>query len=222
MGIVDWLYPRYCAGCGTNGAYICSSCIEALVTPPPICPQCCMPSLDGFAHARCTKSLGIDRLNVGLPYRGCVQKLLKQVKYKSAWDVLSDLSDIWCVRMTLVELLPEKCIVTSVPMYARKERERGFNQAEIFAQKVSVRFSLHYSPLLVRTRQTQPMFGLDKKERHSNISGAFAAAAEARRLDGMTVLLADDVWTTGSTIRECAKVLKRRGASCVWAATIAR
>lgn len=135
----------------------------------------------------------MERLLVGLPYRGLVQQCLKKVKYKSSWEVVDFLFGLGNF---------EKCegIVVPVPMYAKKERERGFNQAERIARSLD-------SPvqLLARVRATKPMFGLDRKKRQENIRGAFAISKQlaANGLRQKRVILVDDVWTTGATMREC-------------------
>lgn len=221
MGIVDWIYPRLCAGCGAEGEYLCPSCAVALHTPPAICPVCCTPSNQGWTHARCTSPYGIDRLLVGLPYHGPVQKLLKHVKYKSSWDIISSLATL-SIRHFTIEGLPEDTVVTSVPMHIWKERERGFNQAAIFGSLLSEYLILPYADVLVRIRETTPMFGLTKKERGINVRGAFTIRDDGADVGGRTLLLVDDVWTTGATLRECTKVLKRRGAASVWALSLAR
>jgi len=114
--------------------------------------------------------------------------------------------------------MPEM-IVSAVPMWSRKLSERGFNQAEIISDKVAKQSKLTHLVLLDRVRETRPMFGLSKIERKTNISNAF------RYIENNSihkVLLVDDVWTTGSTMRECAKTLKLNGVTEVWGLTLAR
>jgi ComF family protein len=139
------------------------------------------------------------------------------VKYKSAWDIIKFLYEI-----SEFEKMSD-FIVTSVPMWREKEKNRGFNQAKILAQIVSKEFMLSETDLLTRTRPTRPMFGLKKDERRKNIEGAFKIKKE--QLGGIknqAIILVDDLWTTGSTMRECAELLKRGGAKSVWGLTLAR
>jgi len=117
-------------------------------------------------------------------------------------------------------------LVIPVPLYKRKLRERGFNQAELIA-----RAALKLRPpgehlqlvtdLLVRTRDTASQIGLTGHQRRANLRGAFTVA-RAMEVTGRQVILVDDVYTTGATATECAHVLRRAGAAKVWVATVAR
>ncbi|KKU15033.1 MAG: hypothetical protein UX21_C0007G0035 [Microgenomates group bacterium GW2011_GWC2_45_8] len=208
IGIIDWIYPRICVGCGREEEYICKDCQKKLAKPEGICPMCCKPSLDGWTHARCRNRAGMERLIVGLPYRGLVQDCLKKVKYKSAWEIVSFL-------FGLVKWEMGEGIITSVPMWREKERGRGFNQAKILAELMG-----NNVDLLERVRETKAQYGLNKEERAENIKNSFRVISNnqiSKRL-----ILVDDVWTTGSTMRECTKVLKRVGAGEVWGLTLAR
>ncbi len=212
MSILDIVFPKICSGCGREGEYICLKCQTKLVKPEGICPMCCKPSLGGWTHPRCRAKLGMERLMVGLPYRGMVQDCLKKVKYKSAWEIINFLHGLG----NFPEL---KGVVTSIPMWREKERERGFNQAEILARLMGKNIGL-----LERVRETKPMFGLDRKKRQVNIEGAFAISQRltANNIQQSRVILVDDVWTTGSTMRECARVLKGAGIEEIWGVTLAR
>jgi ComF family protein len=116
--------------------------------------------------------------------------------------------------------------VIPVPLYQTKRRERGFNQAELIA-RAALKFypgreRLQLVPdLLVRTRETHSQIGLTSHQRRANLRGAFAVA-RAGQVKGREVLLVDDVYTTGTTATECARVLRRAGARQVWVATVAR
>lgn len=228
MSIVDWIYPKICFGCGREGKYICETCEQKLVRPPTICPMCCKPSIGGWVHPRCKAKYGIDRLIVGLPYRGTVQQALKKVKYGSAWGVVQNLVEVWTKTLGDRYQIPGDVVITSVPMYARKQRERGFNQAEIVAKLLAKSLSgdsrkVEFGQLLERRRATRPMFGLSKKERKANVRGAFRATNQlTNELTNERTVLVDDVWTTGATCRECTRVLKYRGAGEVWVVTLAR
>lgn len=120
-------------------------------------------------------------------------------------------------------------LVTAVPLFASKERGRGYNQSDVLAQAAlrmiresAPEWRLEYVPgLLERRRPTQTQAGLNPRGRRRNLQGAFAVRDGGFRA-GAEVLLIDDIYTTGATARECARVLRRGGAGKVWVATLAR
>lgn len=218
MGIVELIFPKMCVGCRQEGEYICKKCQKKLIKPEGMCPMCCRPSIDGWTHPRCKSRSGMERLIVGLPYKGIVQDCLKKVKYKSSWDIIQFL----CGLCNFEEV--NSGIVSSVPMWVEKERIRGFNQAELVARCIAGKTGVPSVPTLQRTRNTKPMFGLKKEERRENIEGAFRVMHKCTytEMHESIVILVDDVWTTGATMRECARVLKKAGANEIWGITLAR
>lgn len=219
VSIVDLFFPKMCVGCHKEGQYICNECVQKLVKPEQICPICCNPSLDGWTHPRCKSIGGMERLIVGLPYRGLVQDCLKKVKYKSAWEII-----YFLFRLQNLDIRLQDCVVTSVPMWSKKETNRGFNQAEILSKLVAEKNKVMNLVLIERVRETKPMYGLTKMERKDNIEGAFEISKKllAKSHWQNRVILVDDVWTTGASMSECAKILKRAGAKEVWGVTLAR
>lgn len=223
MAIVDLIFPKICVGCKREGEYICGDCCKKLVVPEAICPMCCKASLDGWTHQRCRTRGGMERLIVGLQYRGVVQQCLKKVKYKSAWEIIGFLYELCSFEEVECE------VITSVPMWVAKEWTRGFNQAKILAEMIGRNVDL-----LERVRETKPHYKLNKEQRVSNIEGAFAINPKFEILNSKqipilkseirnkVIVLVDDVWTTGATMRECTKVLKMGGVKEVWGMTLAR
>jgi ComF family protein len=108
-----------------------------------------------------------------------------------------------------------------VPLHPTRQRERGFNQAGLLAEFLSARISIPCKRVLKRIRYTTTQTALDRAERMENLHNAFRLRRNAD-VRGLQVLLIDDVLTTGSTLSECARVLKRAGAVSVYAATAAR
>lgn len=127
----------------------------------------------------------------------------------------------------------KELIVTWVPMWEPKRKLRGFDQAELIAKEVGGRWEVETLALLERTRETEPMYGLKRSERAENVRGAFRICDQYTVISDQKsyklptancklVILVDDVWTTGATMRECITMLKQGGVSKVWALTLAR
>jgi ComF family protein len=132
-------------------------------------------------------------------------------------DAVGGLESVWARQSVMV---------VPVPLHARKLRQRGFNQSELIAHHAvklgagSGRLVLH-ARILERRRETQSQIGLTRHQRRENLRGAFAVA-RPEEINGREILLVDDVFTTGTTVSECARVLRRAGASKVFVATVAR
>lgn len=146
----------------------------------------------------------IRRRGGGLRYEGVVRRAIKEIKYRGTYDLVTELVSIWNPQKLSGEIL-----VTAVPMWAGKERKRGYNQAELIARCVARRWSKPYAELLTRVRETRPMYGLNKVERKENVWRAFRVNNQEPQIG--KVILIDDVWTSGATMRECAEVLQRAG-----------
>ena len=117
-------------------------------------------------------------------------------------------------------------MVVPVPLHPSKLRQRGFNQSDLIARAAiklkpkTERWTLR-AGVLKRRRATESQTGLTRHQRRENIRGAFVVA-QPEEVSGREVLLVDDVFTTGTTISECARILRRSGASKIWVATVAR
>ena len=159
-------------------------------------------------------------------YEGALRELIHLLKYSGVRPAAMVLGRM--LAESVSELAPafeqETVLVIPVPLFKAKRRQREFNQAELIAraalQRLGARFRLA-PDILRRTRDTHSQIGLTSHQRRENLRGAFAVA-RAQEVTGREVLLVDDVYTTGTTTTECARVLRKAGASKVWVATVAR
>lgn len=111
-------------------------------------------------------------------------------------------------------------VITAVPLSARNRRERGYNQSELVARKIGKMLAVPYEELLLKSKQNRVQHELNYEERLVNVQGVYTAPCPANIL-GKTILLVDDIMTTGSTLSECCKVLKRSGAKLVLCVVVA-
>jgi ComF family protein len=167
-------------------------------------------------------------------YDGGLRELIHLLKFNGVRPAANVLGRMLAEAITALEFSFEpaglfdrgRIAVIPVPLYKAKRRQRGFNQAELIARAALKSYPgrerLQLLPdLLLRTRDTHSQIGLTSHQRRENLRGAFAVARTAE-VTGREVILVDDVYTTGTTATECARVLRRAGASKVWVATVAR
>lgn len=170
-------------------------------------------------HPGCAGKYRLDGLVVACRYRGAVKRVIIKVKYKWIYDIEKVLVDLLVERLWKFDL-PKDIILVPVPLHSSRKRWRGFNQSEILGRDLAKRFKHPYADLLLRNRYTKPQVELKKDERAKNVRGAFSLR-QAQGIKGRDFILVDDVFTTGATMSECAKVLKRAGAKSVWAMAVA-
>ncbi len=223
LSFLDFIFPKRCVSCKAFGSYICTNCFGKIeYLDKPVCPVCQRQAIGGKTHPGCRGRYTLDGLVVAARYRGVVKQAILRVKYKWEFDIEKILVDIMVFALWKFDL-PNDLILVPVPLSSVRKKWRGFNQSEILARTLAVRFGQNFGNVLVRTRNTRPQVGLSKDERKKNISGAFALNKfiNRNRIIGGNFALIDDVYTTGATMQECAKVLKRTGAKSVWGMVVA-
>jgi ComF family protein len=202
------------------GGVLCAVCGERILTPfapPASVMECglCLRAAPPFSRAVAYGSY--DR-----ELRGLIH-LLKYEGVMPAKKVLARLLAQAIARLT--EFMGPEIVLVPVPLHAGKRRQRGFNQTELVAAEAvrllgNKRLRLE-TGALARRRNTESQIGLTRHQRRENMRGAFAVGRRDAVKD-REILLVDDVFTTGTTVSECSKVLLRAGASKVWVATVAR
>jgi competence protein ComFC len=228
---VSLLYPATCTLCGNNvraGEDLCNGCetkIARIVAP--FCETCSEPFegsiTSAFTCANCThRTIYFDAAVAAYRGRGVVREIIHEFKYGRQIH-LRHLVARWLRAALDDKRLRDVSldVIVPVPLHPARQRERGFNQASLLAELLSAQTSIPSKPMLERIRYTTTQTALDRSERMENLHNAFRLRKNAD-VRGLRVLLIDDVLTTGSTLSECARVLKRAGATSVHAATAAR
>jgi ComF family protein len=226
MGVFDLIFPKSCLGCRKEGQYICSDCLAKVRLAKPICPYCEKASIDGFTHIKCAKTFGLDGLTSVWEYEGVVRKAILSLKYKYSTLVGQELSSCF-ISALLSQYTKYNILNTSVlvpiPLYWHRENVRGFNQSIEVGRVVAAQMGWKFIPdLLMRKKSATPQVELSGDSRRQNLKGVFALNWSCLPHTIPNILLFDDVVTTGSTLHEAAKVLKRAGVEKVWGLTIAR
>lgn len=231
--LLNFFFPPRCLCCGQilpeeADQQLCSSCLDSLIFfSPPRCPKCgisfwaeegpdhlCSRCLQGEESYHLVRSLG--------PYEGLLAEVIMRFKYGGAIYLANPLGRLLANLNDPDISFSEIDLVMPVPLHPRRLRERGFNQSLLLARVVS---RVHKLPLdfaiLERTRYTQPQTQLSGAERRKNIRGAFRVRNK-KALAEKNILLIDDVFTSGATVAECARILKEAGARQVNVLTLAR
>lgn len=228
--IASLLYPKRCVGCKKPDRYICDNCFSKIsFLEYQLCGICQKGSIDGLTHPKCQAPQAIDGIISAIAYKGIVKKLLYQFKYKPFLsDLKTPLGKLFYEGLIQQEAFAkfvsrENVLITAVPLHVSRERKRGYNQSELLGIELSRMLFLPYvSNLIIRIKQTKPQFELKKDARKENLKGAFSLNIKFKnKIKGKNIILVDDITTTGTTLRECAKVLKQSGAGKVIGVTLA-
>lgn len=237
------LFPSDCRICGEpllniSRLPVCLACLKG-ISPirGKVCSICgervlstyAEPDEDGFLRCPVCRRLRrpfAQAVAYG-SYDDALRELIHLLKYDSVRPAAAVLGRMLADAISTLEpvFAHNPVLLVPVPLFKGKRNQRGFNQAELIVQ--SALQNLRGAPLqlrtdiLLRTRETRSQIGLTSHQRRENLRGAFAVA-RAQEVIGREILLVDDVYTTGTTVTECAKVLRRAGAAQVWVATVAR
>ncbi len=229
--LCDLLYPRMCAACGNwvgaGGNCLCWDCRSRLQwITPPFCRHCGDPSFGpqthGYLCRYCLSAPPAFAMARSLTrYNGPCAAMIRSFKYGNACWTAAEMTQ-WLQEGVLLHF-PAGIIdaVTFVPLSARKQRERTYNQAQILARGLARRMRMPYASGLIRQKDTVSQTRLNMLARRRNVRDAFTVRIP-EWIRGRRILLVDDVMTTGATLAECARVLKNAGAADVYALTVSR
>lgn len=203
---LNLVFPPRCVSCGHSGAWLCSGCVDEILFYEPPWPRM-LEDLRPLQQARAAAHL-----------EGPLRQAIHAFKYDGLRALASTLGEILCDCWD-ADPFPVD-IVVPVPLHPARLRERGYNQSSLLARELSRHTGVPIAETaLLRIGATAPQVGLDADQRASNVENAFRCHDD--RLAGRKVLLIDDVLTTGSTLRACARAALQDRADAVWALTLA-
>jgi ComF family protein len=235
-GVFTAFFPSDCRLCSTpltniSRLPVCLSCLLAMV---PLEGSTCEVCGERVAHGSVSENQPCSACQESRPhfvkavaygaYDSALRELIHLLKYEQIEPAARVLGRMLAMAIHKLGPIADSILVVPVPLYRSKRRQRGFNQAELIARAALKREAFRCqlrADVLDRTRPTVSQIGLTRAQRIENIRGAFRVP-HLNRVAGRTVLLVDDVLTTGTTASECARVLRRAGAEKVWVATVAR
>ena len=241
-GLSAALFPPDCRLCGAplreiSRLPVCPNCLLAMTPITGETCEICSDGVLGSTHnwgaatrrmecAACQKEKpSFTKATAYGAYDGGLRELIHLLKYERVEPAAGVLGTMLAEAIGKLQVSSKSLVVVPVPLYAGKRRERGFNQAELIARKALKELTFDNAQLMIdaleRTRPTASQIGWTRPQPRENIRGAFRVA-HPNKIDGRDVLLVDDVFTTGTTASECARILLKAGAQNVWVATVAR
>ena len=227
------LFPRTCFSCGKDLPYqaqtpLCVTCENGLTLPGPlICQRCGVVLKSGGAHCFHCRGSKADTYKCKIIRSACnfnefSRGLVYALKYQGADYVAPYMGSVMAQRFGMLAELSGANLVIPVPLFKKRYQQRGYNQSELLASAFCKQTNLPLDTAsLIRVRDTGSQTKLGRAARVTNMTGAFEVKNVAA-VKGKTVLLIDDVATTGSTLEACAQALRSAGAKRVMAYTFAR
>lgn len=200
--ILDCLFPKFCCGCSRIGTYVCDNCYE---------------NLEFYFKPLSLKlpNQHLSEVRASVRYEEPIKTLLHELKYQEVKNLAK-----WCgTFLYFTTYIPPADFITSVPIHPRKKRDRGYNQSEEIAVQLARHLQLPYQPLLIKSTFTSAQASTKSKtDRLSHVAGSFSLHPSVMRnsqlltqYQGKSVLIIDDVITTGATVNTCAEVLLAYG-----------
>jgi ComF family protein len=217
--IINAIAPHRCLTCGREGTLLCDPCSTSVKSPPPCCFKCGIFA-QGYLCEGCRPAAHIEKVYIAAPYQAAAKQLIHKLKFErapaAAALIARQLAGILSERVTTEE---NPVLLTHVPTAARRVRQRGYDQAALIARELSRRTGLPYRPCLIRVGIARQL-GQDRIHRQQQLQGAFRVTASLP-VPATTVVLIDDVLTTGASVEAAAAALHQAGILHVEAAVYA-
>lgn len=230
--LLDLFFPKFCLGCQREGTFLCQDCKEILDINQFDCclcenhPQTLAPHSENRKCPKC-QNKKLDGLFFALPYeKQLIKNLIHQFKYSPylknlAEDLAKIISDHF-ILSGINNKIFENSILIPVPIHEKKLKLRGYNQSEELAKELSKIFEIPMeNSVLIKIKSTKNQMELKKEEREKNLENSFEIK-NPEKIQDKKIFLVDDVYTTGSTMQECALALRRSGAKKVYGVCITR
>jgi ComF family protein len=241
VALLDLIFPPICVVCGTDlknegdqqsmqwaGQGMCRECIEGIPwLRPPYCPMCAKPISSAVVPSHpCSECLleppPFESARALMIYREEIFPIIHRMKYGARPSLARFFGEVMLREFERVLGDMEVDGIIPIPLHPRRLRQRGFNQAALMAKRIGRRLGIQVEErAFARTRWTEPQVGLSRARREVNVRGAFKVR-QPEKIQDRQWLLVDDVYTTGSTLREAARTLKKAGAATVQVLTLAR
>ncbi|HUD44410.1 MAG TPA: ComF family protein [Patescibacteria group bacterium] len=223
MDLLDLLFPKRCVACKAFGSYICPNCFAYLsFQSEDNCLVCNRPAIGGKTHPGCVGRYTIDGVSASLTYNHTAKRMITALKYQpyisNMKTVLAELFYEGIIQKPyFVKFSQQSCLLVPIPLHPSRLRRRGYNQSELLAKEMAKKFGFKVENCLQRIKDTSSQFALKREDRLKNMKDAFVLKLKTKDLiQNKAIILVDDLVTSGATMLETAKVLKKSGAKNVW------
>lgn len=223
---LDLLFPPRCVGCRQSGHLLCPTCLRGMQPlPAPFCQHCGLPLITTAAScAACRQHrLHLHGLRCVHLYQNALINAIHALKYTGQPRLAEPLGLLLAGAFTQYGMRADALI--PLPLHPQRQQQRGYNQAALLARSCAAHLNIPCrEDLVARIRATRAQVGLNAQQRLQNVSGAFALAptVQDRSLAGATLVIIDDVCTTGATLEACAAPLYAAGAREIWGLVLGR
>ncbi len=223
--LLDIVFPPRCAGCQHNGAVLCTTCRATFrAANLQFCRQCGRPLLvTGLCQHCHPYQPTLSGLLAVSSYQGALRSCIHALKYDGNTRLAEPLGEVLAEAYLAFGMQAD--VIISVPLHTERLQQRGYNHAQLLAEVCASHIHVPLrDDIVVRHRATSAQVGLKAHERQQNVAGAFICthAFQSGPLYGRTLLIIDDVYTTGATLGACAAPLFTAGAKAVWGLVLAR
>ena len=228
--VLDIIFPQFCIQCEKEGGCLCPDCFNLIdILEYQYCPVCGKRLIEQNICNNCVEKTNLDGIFSAALYADfIIKKSVARLKYEPYLKNLSNtfanliITHFFLLNNNHIRDVLRDSILIPVPISKDKRKIRNFNQAEEIAKELSIKLKLPlYCDILLKIKPTPPQVGLPSWRRKKNVKNAFEIF-NIEKIKSRKILLIDDVFTTGSTMEECAKTLKAAGACEVFAVVVAR
>ncbi len=196
--LLDYVWPQFCLGCEKEGSLLCQTCLDNIQLLQ-VDYQAWPENKNDFVFSHCYVCLDY--------HQALTQNLIKNFKYQYLKILQEPLTQIFVKKIEQLNLSKD-FVITNIPLHHKKRKKRGFDQTEVLAKNLSLKINAPYYPLLTRQKNTKPQAQLERTERLQNLQNAFTLKQiDQNPVKNKTIILIDDVATTGTTLNEAAKAL---------------
>lgn len=221
---MDLLFPKLCLSCKRNGQYLCPICMAKVGYAKTVCPSCNRFNFYGKPHDNCRTEISLNGLAPLWNYEGVLRESIIKLKFNFVREIAKELGELSSIEVQKFKFSSDSIIVP-IPLHIYRKNWRGFNQTEEVARVLSERLKWRINTsLLLRNTHTKPQVKTNVRSRLENVSNIFVVNKNVVKSIPFNtpLLLFDDVWTTGATIKEACRVLRLAGYTNVSGLVIAK